>query len=216
MDKQKEEIVPADFFESPEFSLSAVSDYVWQLLQLAAQKGRYAFHTPVVAALSEKQLPDARVVVLREVNPSKQTLAYHTDYRSPKVKALKTSPHVHWTFYDSQWKLQLRVESTAEVHHQDEIADAAWEQSRLSSRRCYLAPYPPGSILNEKHPNLPEEWRGEVPDEASTQVGKIHFCKVVCHVRRVDWLYLNYKGNYRGAFGRSSNNKSTFQHFLAP
>ncbi|MEM6334588.1 MAG: pyridoxamine 5'-phosphate oxidase family protein [Planctomycetota bacterium] len=195
----------------------------WARLLRGAHSARQPFHTPVLATTQlhpdattpQEQLPgagatdsmepDARVVVLRKAVPAERILLCHTDARSPKAAHLAANPRASWCFYDAKAKLQLRCWGHTTVHTPDALADARWDASGMSSRRCYLAPHPPGQPADHPSPNLPEHVRGRVPDAPETAPGRPHFAALQTIVDRLDWLYLHHAGHRRALFTWPAN-----------
>ncbi|MEO0587157.1 MAG: pyridoxamine 5'-phosphate oxidase family protein [Planctomycetota bacterium] len=171
----------------------------WARLLRGAHSARHAFHTPVIATTDSSE-PDARVVVLRQAVPAERILLCHTDARSPKAAHLAHNPRASWCFYDAKAKLQLRCWGHTTVHTADALADARWDASGMSSRRCYLAPHPPGDPADHPSPNLPDHVRGRIPDAPETAPGRPHFAALQTVVDRIDWLYLHHAGHRRAQF----------------
>ncbi|MEM9253633.1 MAG: hypothetical protein AAGB29_14915, partial [Planctomycetota bacterium] len=119
---------------------------------------------------------------------------------SPKAAQLADHPRAVWCFYDAGAKLQLRCLGQTTVHVDDALADERWQASALSSRRCYLAPHPPGEPSDAPSPNLPEAVRGRVPDADETKPGRAHFAVIRTVIDRLDWLYLAHDGHRRARF----------------
>ena len=105
-----------------------------------------------------------------------------------------------WLFYDPDVRIQLRVRTRATVHHDDAVADARWLASSLSSRRCYLAPHPPGTELPGFDPNLPVEARSAVPSEAVLEAGRRNFAAIVAAIESLESLHLDSTGHRRARF----------------
>jgi general stress protein 26 len=180
--------------------LPTVLRRLWQHLQHGAASSKSGFHLPTLSTVDRQGTPDARVVVLRRVEPAERVLICHTDRRSPKVADLLHHPAAAWTFYDAPAKVQLRVQGRVTVHTDDALADAQWAASTLSSRRCYLAPEPPGAETKSPSPNLPEAVRNQVPTEAEADPGRANFAVLRTVAERFDWLYLHHAGHRRAAF----------------
>ena len=83
--------------------------------------------------------------------------------------------------------------------------DEAWEQSPVTSRRCYLAPRAPGAVCDAPSPNLPDAVRDRRPTEAETLAGRANFALVVTRAIAIDWLYLASEGHQRAKFARDAD-----------
>lgn len=189
--------------------LPAILGDAWARLLSGAASGRHAFHTPVLATVGDGGEPDARVVVLRRVDPAERVLICHTDARSPKLLQLRDRPRAAWCFYDASAKLQLRCWGVTTTHTGDAMADERWAASAPSSRRCYLAPHPPGEPSPTPSPNLPEAVRGRVPEVDETLPGRAHFAAIRTVIDRIDWLYLAHDGHRRACFSWSERGERT-------
>jgi pyridoxamine 5'-phosphate oxidase len=157
----------------------------------------HAFHTPVFGTGFS-----LRTVVLRRVEVEAQMLRCHTDWRSPKVAQIQAQPEVQWLFYDPVSKVQLRLRALACLHHLDEVAAEAWEQTALMSRRCYGTVAAPGSPLAEAGSGLATELLGRSPTVEESAPGWPNFAVIVTRVWELDWLYLCANGNRRAVFTR--------------
>jgi pyridoxamine 5'-phosphate oxidase len=160
---------------------------IWVRLQQGKAESRHAFHCATAATFDAEFGVTLRTVVLRRVDAVVRMLQFHTDCRSPKFSTLKNDPRIGLLFYDAAARLQIRIHATATLHTDDAIADDAWEQSARHSRLCYTTPLSPGATLEHIHIHTP------APDGD----GRGHFAVVRCHVKNIDWLYLNHQGHRR-------------------
>ena len=179
--------------------LDQLPGLLWQKLRSATESAKPPFHLPTLCSVTPDGTPAARVVVLRRVEPHQPAIMAHTDRRAPKVAQLRQNPASAWLFYDPPAKLQLRVTGRSSLHTDDALADAQWDQSNLSSRRCYLAPAPPGEPVDgdQPSPNLPEDLRDRLPTAEETRPGRDQFAVVQTVVERFDMLYLHHAGHRR-------------------
>ena len=193
-----EELSPMRPYEEAMSDLGSLLPLIWSNLEEAASGARHGWHLPMIATGGTQ--PHVRTVVLRSASTADRTLGCHTDVRSPKVTQLRVTPHACWCFYDKDNRVQLVADGTASVHTDDDVAEAGWDRSSASSRRCYLAPAAPGETLSEPKANLPDEWIGTVPPLDATAPGREHFAVVQTRVQRLDFLYLAHSGNLRAEF----------------
>ena len=183
-----------------QYDLSAIESKVWELLQESVSSFKAPFHTGVVATIDEQQ-PELRTVVLRHADAQQKKLFFHTDIRSPKVHQLQTHPQMSWLFYDKDIRMQLRLTATAIIHLDDEVADKAWEESRLSSRLTYATSSASGTILST--PELIDLNQKQVEPELIDIAWK-NFCVVETTVQQMDWAFLHHSGNRRALFQYNS------------
>ena len=180
--------------------LHAIEIRLWELLQQSVSSFKAPFHTGVVATVHEQQ-PEVRTVVLRHADTQQKKLFFHTDIRSPKVNQLQMQPQLSWLFYDKDIRMQLRLTATAIIHLDDEVADKAWEESRLSSRLTYTTSSASGTTLST--PELIDLNQKQVEPELIDIAWK-NFCVVETTVQQMDWTFLHHSGNRRALFQYNS------------
>lgn len=189
------------------YDLEKIEKEIWQLLEQSAQSHKAPFHSGVVAT-AEDGLPQMRTVILRRAEAEVGKLYFHTDVRSPKVMQLKQEPRMSWLFYNAELRVQLRLQATAVVHYDDEVANHGWEHSRLASRLCYTTSSAAGTLLAT--PELINVNRTEVEPEL-IEIAWKNFCVIETVVQKMDWVFLNKEGNRRALFDYSSNNYQWIQ-----
>ena len=84
-------------------------------LAVAADQRGHPWRTPSLATVSPEGLPDARSVVLREVDPDQERLIFFTDARSPKVGQLKAQPRAMLVMWSAELGWQLRIQVACRV-----------------------------------------------------------------------------------------------------
>lgn len=179
-----------------QFDLQTIEAGLWELLLGSVKSFKAPFHTGVVATVYNQQ-PQVRTVVLRDADVQKKKLFFHTDHRSPKLQQLQLRPQMSWLFYDKDIRMQLRIDATAVIHTNDEVANEAWEQARLSSRLTYTTTYASGTILSA--PELINLNQTEVEPGLIT-IARKNFCVVETTVQQMDWMFLHHSGNRRALF----------------
>ena len=187
----------------PHDDLDAILDDLWDRLVDAASRARPAFHLPAFATVDDQGLPAVRTVVLRHADRELGTLACHTDRRSPKLAQLGREPTAAWLFYDAAARLQVRATGPTAVHADGPRFDRAWAATPPQSRRCYLAPLPPGTPADVPTPNLPDALLDRDPTPAEGEAGADRFAVLETRVERIDWLFLRHDGHRRATFERT-------------
>ena len=172
---------------------------IWQELAVGDSQRKHPYHVPAIATVSPTQSARVRTVVLRASSQEGRFVQFHTDMRSPKVTEIRDNSSVAALFYNPETKFQLRISGVAVVHHEDSIADSAWEKTRLLSRRCYLST-PPGEPLNKQNFGLPEKLTGRQPTEKESAAARVNFGVVRITVEEIDALELHYSGHKRHLF----------------
>ena len=166
----------------------------WRLLEEGVKDRHSPCHTPSLCTLDAEGLPAVRTVVLRGADRASRSLRVHTDWRSRKVAEIKARPRISLHAYHAGRKIQLRLTGQANLHHQDDVARAAWEASRPFSRLCYGVEPGPGTSIGEA-------WEWQQGDESGAEAGSFdNFCAVVLQVETLEWLYLAYRGHRRALF----------------
>lgn len=181
-------------------TLDSMLDLCWDELTAGCSSAKHGFHQPIISTVDSQGFPHARMVVLRGVSRDDRTIWCHTDARAPKVAEIKAQPATAWTFYDRSRKLQTRLLAQAEILTTGPVWEQAWQRSRLSSRRCYMAPLAPGTQTAAPDPNLPESVRDRVPTEEETTPGKTNFAVLKGRVSAIDCLHLAHNGHIRAQF----------------
>lgn len=137
-----------------------------------------------LATCDEQGLPDARTVVLREVDAAQEELVFFTDARSPKVAQLRHRPDAVLVLWSAElgWQLRLRVD--CEVHTSGLAVSSRWARLKSTpAAQDYLAPLPPGALMETPHTGLLE--------------AREHFAVVHARVCEMDWLALSETGHRR-------------------
>ncbi len=181
--------------------LHKIETRLWELLQESVSSFKAPFHTGVVATV-HAQKPEVRTVVLRHADARQKKLFFHTDIRSPKVHQLQVHPLMSWLFYDKDIRIQLRLTATAIIHLDDEVANKAWEESRLSSRLTYSTSSASGTILST--PELIDLNQKQVEPEL-IDIAWRNFCVVETTIDEMDWSFLHHSGNRRASFHYNTN-----------
>jgi pyridoxamine 5'-phosphate oxidase len=167
-------------------SLDALQASIWIELQQAAGDKSHGWRT-LVLATSDGDLPDARTVILREVDPAAQELRLYTDARSAKVAQIAAQPRAVLVAWCPRlnWQLRLRVRLRVETDGLD--VSSRWARLKMHpAAQDYLSPLPPGAPLGA-HP---------LPERSS----RAHFALVRAQVEGMDWLGLRPSGHRRAVW----------------
>lgn len=192
---------PAAHYDRPPNDCTAreIWDDVWQRLAAATGSARHPFHLGVLATC-EDLIPDARTVVLRDVDARSHRLACHADRRSPKTRTIATNENVAWLFYDKGSRLQLRLHCRARVDVGGPYWEERWQASRHQSRLCYTHAAGPGTALSGPLDYAPPD-ASSPPDPAAVDaLGRDNFAVIVTTVLGLDWLSLHHEGHRRLRF----------------
>ncbi|WP_225204585.1 PNPOx family protein [Novosphingobium huizhouense] len=185
---------------------------VYRQLAAAVASRRHAMHAPVVAGGDG----DARVMVLRGVDPALAALRFHTDARAPKVAALGVDPRVTVLGYDPAARVQMRLKGVARIEREGDAADAAWAATSTMGRRCYLALRAPGVAAATPGASLPEALAARRPTTAETAAGRLNFAVLLVSVLTIDWLRLDSRGGTRAVLQRAEPGAPWHGGWVAP
>lgn len=170
-------------------SLAELNDIIWASLTRACSAPGEPWRLPALATLGTTG-PQARTVVLREADADSRHLVAWTDVRSPKVAELRREPRAHWLFHDPANGRQLRASTLVRVHHDNELARAAWATVPEANRANYQGVAVPGTVTAQPAS------AGQVPDGARPP----QFAVLVATVYELDWLWLDPHGHRRAWF----------------
>ena len=198
---------PLDFSQAVTFD--QLLQHAWQLIEHAVHDRTDPLHTPVLGT-SDEYGSDQRVVVLRGFDAASRRLWFHSDLRAPKIAVLEHDPRVSWLLYHPVARLQLRIRAVAEIHANDDLAHAGWQKSAVLGRRCYCG-IAPGQISAEPNHGLNQDLLDRLPTEAESEVGRPNFCVISTTITSLDWLQLQFTGNYRAQFNWADDGSYTAQ-----
>lgn len=181
------------FNENPKLILNNIKE----LLSQAVTDRHHTFHTPVFSNKNQKNMADSRVVVLRKFDKNLLKLNFHTDFRSPKIKNLIQDNNSSFVFYDFKLKIQLRIKTHSIINNKNNISKNIWEQTTLSSRKCYLTEKEPSSKTTLPEDGIPNHLKGIDPLREESEQGYNNFTVVENKIINIDWLYLASSGHRR-------------------
>lgn len=186
----------APFKDDLDLSLARAFD----MLQRGAKNRRAPFHTPVFATQGGVFGVDARTVVLRDFAPETRRLRFHTDARTRKCEQVSGKSNGVFVFYDAGARVQLRAYGACALQQEGPVADEAWADAQLFSRRCYMAQMQPGDTSDDPTSGLEADLETRVPTEQETMIGRPNFSVVLLEINSLDWLFLAHDGQRRARF----------------
>ena len=169
---------------------------IWKELGRASQDRHHEWRTPVLASTDADGLPDARTVVLRQVDAVDGQLTFYTDSRSPKVPQLQAQAQAMLVFWSARLGWQLRARVTFSVITSGPEVEALWQGvSQSAAAGDYLSPLPPGSVLPQGSSTVNVE---TVSIETAKALAPPHsFALLRAQVLQMDWLELSRDGHRR-------------------
>lgn len=168
-------------------SLDAIAAAIWQELDRAAHDRDHEWRTPVLATV-HGDVPDARTVVLREVDREQRLLVVYSDARAGKIAQLAAQPRATMVMWSRRLGWQLRLRLSVEVETDGLAATTRWARVKLSpNAHDYLSAFAPGSALQDP---------GTEPPAAE----RASFAVLEAQVLAIDWLELHREGDRRATF----------------
>ena len=163
---------------------------IWKELGRASQDRHHEWRTPVLASVDPDGLPNARTVLLRQVDALAGQLTFYTDSRSPKVAQLQTQASAMLVFWSARLSWQLRVRVACSVITAGPEVEAIWQGVKQSAAASdYLSPEPPGAVL-------PQGGSAEAVT-VNSGVTAHSFAILRAQVLQMDWLELSHEGHRR-------------------
>ena len=172
---------------------SSIQRSIWNELEKAISNRHHGWRTPVLATIDQTGLPDARTVVLREVDTKNQKLTIYTDKRSPKVSQILQQPDVALVFWCAQLNWQLRIQASAKLCDNQDRINQVWQQVRSTAGAS--------DYLSIQAPSSPLYHQGALAEDQHA------LCVVELHIQFIDWLSLSHQGHKRA---RLENNQLTW------
>ena len=162
---------------NPDLMPPAVWADLWDRLTQGRDRADHPFRTATLATADALGRPDARTVVLRQLDPAARRLDFQTDRRAPKFSTLQRNAAVAWLFWDAKDQLQLRMHAAATLHTGDDVAEQQWNAIPPAGRTAYRVPLATGTTLDGP----------DAPSPGDTD-GRHNFAVVRCAVASIDWL----------------------------
>lgn len=179
--------------------LDDVFERVWDRVEAGAKASGHPFRTPTFATASANE-PAARTVVLRQAEREARRLAFHTDRRSAKVHDIRAHSRVAWHWWTPETHEQVRLQGTATVHEDDDVADAMWADQSPSSLVVHVREEASGTPVDAPRDGLQQSARTSPVTRDDVAAGREHFAVVRTVIDSVDWLHLHPEGHYRAQF----------------
>jgi len=180
--------------------LAGTLERSWRLLETAVADPASPARTPVLISVDADGLAQGRTVVLRDFNRQQRQLKVYTDVRSAKVAQLRAQPNCTLVGYQPDPMIQLRLNTRAVIHHDNELTRDAWIVMPGPNRCNYLTDPDPGSLSVEPTDGRPVITAESVPAQKENEIAYSHFSVIVFTVNELEWLYLPRRGHRRAQF----------------
>ena len=180
--------------------LAGTLERSWRLLEAAVGDPGSPARTPVLISVSTDGLAQGRTVVLRGFNRQQRQLKVFTDVRSAKVVQLCAQPTCTLVVYQPDPMIQLRLNTRAVIHHDNELTQDAWTAMPGPNRCNYLTDPDPGSVSVDPTDGRPVITAESAPDHKENEIAYSHFAVIVFTIVELEWLYLPRRGHRRAQF----------------
>ncbi|WP_245909611.1 pyridoxamine 5'-phosphate oxidase family protein [Sphaerotilus hippei] len=177
--------------------LERIEAALWSELARAAVQPAHEWQHLTLATQDDEHGPDARTVVLREVQVDRHELMFYSDTRASKIDQLRRQPVAMVVCWSRALSWQLRLRCRLQVATDGLHVTARWARLRHSpSAQDYLAPRAPGTVLLEGSQGHATPGRECLGERRTRQ----HFAVLTAQVESVDWLELRPEGHRRARF----------------
>lgn len=153
---------------TPKHSIQdALSEVKSQLIRAAADH-RHKMRFFQISTLSRQ--PDAvssRMVVLRKFFPDWR-IRFYTDSRTQKVAELRENPKLSTLFWDPSKNIQIRMNASAVIHHQNSISNEEWKTVHGEAQKSYTGTLIPATPISS--PEIAHSWPEEPHDNFFTVI----------------------------------------------
>jgi len=197
------------------YDLVALEKDCWMRLLNGAVKSKDAMHLMSIATKEGDEI-GLRTVVLRSAKPTAKKLFFHTDGRSRKCEDLEKDPGVSVLLYDDGAKIQVSIRGEAVLHSGNSLAKEAWDKTPVGARRSYLSLQPPSGKASAANAGLPDYFEERDPTPEESEEGWKNFVVVELQVYKIDWLWLNAKGQRRALFEYNKEGTVMELNWLVP
>ena len=178
------------------------------------KKSNHPFHLCTLATVNNKNAPELRTVVSRQVESSLESIIIHSDNRSSKNEQINQNPNVSLLYYSFPQRLQIRLTGLAEVIHNSDENTRRFSESSPHAQICYAYPNAPGTDINKP---TKEDLNSEINVKqihAIKDVALSNFSHIKITIKTIDLLWLNKKGHVR-VFGSKDNGEWLFKFIVA-
>lgn len=201
------------------------AETVWKTLVRASVDRKHPWRVTNFCTLSE-QGPQARSVILREVNLQECELLFYTDSRSGKVRDLSHSASVSLLFWNPSSQEQLRVLGVAELVKEPALIEKHFSRLNGYALKDYASLSAPGSPVSptefktELQPDFQAELESYLRPESESDlrsesepdfltellpdpdVARRNFCVIRVAANKLDYLKLQREGHLRFEMNR--------------
>lgn len=198
------------------YNLNELEALAWKKLVTGAVKKKNGFRTMCVATIVTNEAPAVRMVVNRKVNEVQKIIYFHTDNRSRKFRDLLNDNRLSLLFYDSRQHIQIAVKAKVQWHTNDAVAQERWRATSAKARLSYMTVQPPNTKSSAVTMGYDAKFAVTLPTDSESAPYQQNFSVVACHVDKLEFLYLNFDGNYKANFYYKTDGNLDYAEWAVP
>jgi pyridoxamine 5'-phosphate oxidase len=183
-----------------DYNLEDLEQLVWKKLVNGSIKKKNGFRTMCVGTVNSNSESMLRIVVNRKVAELNKKIFFYTDIRSRKFTDLQNNNQVTLLFYDAKQSIQIVVKAKAILHTNDVLKNDRWQATSPQARLGYMTIDAPNTKSEKPTLGYEERFATIKPTEEESDLFKENFAVIECQADEVEFLYLNYLGNYKANF----------------
>jgi len=184
-------------------TLTEIYEDLWRSLADALDGPTSAMRLPVVATVSAHGKPQARTMVLRDVDLEAGRLMFFSDARGGKLDDLSSTPEAQLVFFHPVKQLQLRVSGAVSQLPADQV-EGIWSALPVELKVLYGAQPAPGFKVDIASSGLSkglfDETLRELDRQELAEKGAQNFAVFYVKALQIEWLLLTTDGNRAARF----------------
>lgn len=182
------------------YNLNELENLAWKKLITGAVKKKNGFRTMCIATIASNNAASLRMVVNRKVDEKQKVIYFHTDNRSRKFQDLLINNRLTLLFYDAKQRIQIVAYATAQFYTNDAVSLERWRATGPKARLSYMTIDPPNTKSTEATLGYDNQFTDCLPTDNESNLYQKNFSVVACSVNQLEFLYLNFDGNYKANF----------------
>ncbi len=187
-----------------------IENYVENSISKACKDRDHAYRLVALSNISEDNLPEVRTLALRDFIYDEKLVIFHTDLRSPKIKAIEKNGNVSLLFYDKDSRIQLRFKAKASIYSKDKISEKRWENTKRYCKKTYMNILPQSSESSINTDSKPKNLDSRDITDEEINFAYENFAVISCKFYEVEFLHINHKQHVRAKITFDKNGKNNF------
>ncbi|MEM7319577.1 MAG: pyridoxamine 5'-phosphate oxidase family protein [Pseudomonadota bacterium] len=172
---------------SDQMTLAGQLDRIWDLLHRAVAEDRSPLRCVTLATTDSAGTPQARMVVLRQIDRGNSAVTFYTDFRSHKVAQIAQNASAALLLWSPETVTQLRLSGTAVIL---DGSERDWAQVPDHMREAYGHVPEPGTPIT-------------AADSWSVDPQLANFAKCQVTLEAIDVVTLDPAGHSRALYERA-------------